>query len=108
MNKARLNDPILACFRAALDEAYGPRGDQVVLFGSRARGDARRDSDYDVAVSLRGMPDRWRELERLSDLRTQFLDETEAFITALPYLSEALSDRSSPLMCEIRRDGLQL
>jgi uncharacterized protein len=34
-------DPIMRRFRAALDEAYGDRIERVVLFGSRARGDAR-------------------------------------------------------------------
>jgi len=33
---------------AALAEKYGIR--QVILFGSRARGDFRRDSDIDLAV----------------------------------------------------------
>jgi predicted nucleotidyltransferase len=40
------NDPILKRFRAALDEMYGDRLERVVLFGSRARGDAREDSDW--------------------------------------------------------------
>ena len=31
------SDPILARFRAALDELYGGRLERVVLFGSRAR-----------------------------------------------------------------------
>jgi predicted nucleotidyltransferase len=43
-------DPVLKRFRAALDVLYGDRIERVVLFGSRARGDAREDSDYDVAV----------------------------------------------------------
>jgi predicted nucleotidyltransferase len=44
------DNPILAQFRAALTELYGARLERVVLFGSRARGDAQPDSDYDVAV----------------------------------------------------------
>jgi uncharacterized protein len=30
----------------------------VILFGSRARGEGRRDSDYDVAVLVHGLDDR--------------------------------------------------
>jgi uncharacterized protein len=35
------NDPVLKKFRAAVTEIYGDRVERVVLFGSRARGDAR-------------------------------------------------------------------
>jgi glycosyltransferase involved in cell wall biosynthesis len=38
-------DPILKRFRAALGEIYGDRIERVVLFGSRARGDAATASD---------------------------------------------------------------
>ena len=50
-----IDDPILTRFRAALDALYGSRLERVVLFGSRARGEARQDSDYDVAVFLRDL-----------------------------------------------------
>lgn len=43
-------DPVLSRFRSAVDEAYGPRVERVILSGSRARGDARSDSDYDIAA----------------------------------------------------------
>jgi predicted nucleotidyltransferase len=46
--------PVPTRFRAALDKVYGERIERVVLFGSRARGDARPDSDYDVLVFLKG------------------------------------------------------
>ena len=52
------DDPTLARFRAALAEVYGARIERIVLYGSRARGDARPDSDYDVAVFLHDMTDR--------------------------------------------------
>lgn len=101
------NDPILARFRAAVNEIYGDRLERVVLFGSRARGDARRDSDYDVAVFLKNLDDRWAELDRLADFRVRFFDETGAFLDAKPYLATAYFERS-PLMSEIRQEGIDL
>ncbi len=101
------NDPILRRLRHALDELYGDRIERLVLFGSRARGDAGEDSDYDVAVFLRDIADRWRELDRLADLRTEFLEETGAFIDAKPYPAGAYRDCTT-LMREIRREGVDL
>jgi len=101
------SDPVLSRFRAALDEIYGDRIERVVLYGSRARGDAHADSDYDVAVFLKELPDRWPELHRLADLRVKLIDETGAFFDMLPYPAAAYADRS-PLMREIRLDGLDL
>ena len=101
------DDPTLARFRAALAEVYGARIERIVLYGSRARGDARPDSDYDVAVFLRDMDDRGRELYRLADVGTEVLYGGGGVINALPYPAGAYRDRT-PLMFEIRRDGIDL
>ncbi|HLY05086.1 MAG TPA: nucleotidyltransferase domain-containing protein [Rhizomicrobium sp.] len=98
---------VLSRFRAALEEMYGDRLDRVVLFGSRARGDGSPDSDYDIAVFLKSLSDRWDELDRLAELRVQFLDETGAFFDAKPYLASAYDERTL-LMHEIRTDGITL
>ena len=105
-------DPILKRFRAALDEIYGDRLERVVLFGSKARGEAGEDSDYDIAVFLKDLKEgdldtRWRELDRLADLRSTILSDTEAFIDAKPYPAGAYRNPTS-LMGEIRRDGVDL
>jgi predicted nucleotidyltransferase len=97
-------DPILHRFREALADIYGERLDRVVLFGSRARGEAGPASDYDVAVFLKTLPDRWLELDRLADLRTRFLEETDAFFDAKPFATAERTD-TSPLMVEILREG---
>ncbi len=54
-------DPVLTRFRSAVTRLYGERVERVVLYGSRARGDYRPDSDYDIALFLRDMPDRAEE-----------------------------------------------
>ena len=82
-------DPILRRFKAALDSMCGSRIDRVVLFGSRACGDAPEDSDHDVAVFLKSLDDRREELDRLAGLRVRLLEETGAVFDAKPYLARA-------------------
>jgi predicted nucleotidyltransferase len=107
MTATRTEESALILFRQALERIYGDRLDRVVLFGSRARGDARADSDYDVAVFLKSLPDRWEELDKLARLRVEMIDETGAFFDAIPYSPDAWLERT-PLMHEIRRDGVDL
>lgn len=102
-----LADPILARFRRAVDEAYGARIERVVLYGSRARGDAHAESDYDVAVFLRDLTDRAVEMNRLADISTGILEESGEFIHAMPFRAGAYEERS-PLMHEVREDGVDL
>ena len=104
---ASANPSILTKFHAALNEMYGDRIERVVLYGSRARGDAQADSDYDVAVFLKDLDDRWAELDRLANLRLSFLDREGVFFDAKPYPAKAYLERS-PLMHEIRREGVNL
>ena len=53
--------------RIILEEAgrLGVRVERVILFGSRARGEAREDSDWDILVVVEGGLD-WRVRRRLS------------------------------------------
>ena len=101
------DDPVLTHFRAAVGQIYGERVERVVLFGSRARGDAQPDSDYDVAVFLRDMSDRMAEMNRLADLATDILYREGEFIHAMPYRAGSYND-STPLMHEIRAEGIDL
>lgn len=100
-------DPVLARFREALRGIYGDRLNRIVLFGSRARGDALPESDYDVAVFLADFVDRWKEMERLLPVVTDILYEHGAFIHVMPYRAGTEQERT-PLMHEIRREGREL
>lgn len=101
------DDPILVRLRNALNEAYGSRLERAVLFGSRARGEMRPDSDYDIAVFINNPGELWDELGILAHITTDILHETGAVISAKPFTAGAYRERS-PLMLEIRSDGREL
>ena len=94
---AVVDDPILKRFRAALDALYGDRIERVVLFGSRARGDARKGSDYDVAVFLKSPARLADDRRRLADLETDILYDTGAVINSLPFPAEFIEN--APASC---------
>ena len=102
-----IDDPILKRLRTALDNLYGDQLERVVLFGSRARGDARDDSDYDIAVFIKDLGPLSSELDRLADLETDILYDTGAVVNAFPFAAGAYRDRTG-FMAESRRDGLDL
>jgi predicted nucleotidyltransferase len=107
MSAAALDDPILKRFRAALDELYGDRIERVVLYGSRARGDHREDSDYDVAVFLHDLRNRRDEVRRMVPIVVDIIDDTGAVIHAMPHRAGSYNDRTS-LMRELRIEGVDL
>ncbi len=104
---ATIVDPILSRFRAALDEVYGERIERVVLYGSRARGDARPDSDYDVAVFLKDLDGFGKEAGTIAGIGADILIDTGAVINALPLQAGSYHDRTG-FMQELRHDGLDL
>ena len=59
------------------------------------------------AVFLRDAPDWWAELDRLAVLSNAWLDETGTVSDVKPYHVAEWDDRT-PLMGEIRREGIVL
>ena len=102
-----MNDPVLDRFCSALRDAYGARIERIVLYGSRARGDAREDSDYDVALFLHDLADYWKEMGRIADMAVETFDATAGLVHAIAFPVGAWRDRTT-LMHEMRREGVDL
>ena len=104
-----VSDRAAAClraFRVEIERALPGQVESVVLFGSRARGDARSESDYDVAVLL-GSNEPPRRLGHL--LSDTAFPHVRAGIPirpiALPKHSVDLQS-SIPVARSIARDGI--
>jgi len=91
-------------FKRRAEQALPGRLEKVVLYGSRARGEARRHSDWDVAVFIRGTvaPAEARTLSHIgSDL---FFDRGwNIHPIALPARREG---EDSFFLRSVRRDGI--
>jgi predicted nucleotidyltransferase len=99
--------PLLRRVRAELERLYGPRLVRVLLYGSRARGDAHEESDWDIAVILDGFDGDPSERERLIDLSTELLLETGCVVSLKPFSPEELSQRTL-FMHNLRQEGVSL
>jgi predicted nucleotidyltransferase len=95
---------IIKRFKAEVEKALGDRLDRVVLFGSRARGEAEPDSDFDFLVTVRRLEkeDRNRVREIASDLSL----ECDTVITVLLLPTEDFrEDRYFYLYENIQKEG---
>ncbi|HEY3356243.1 MAG TPA: nucleotidyltransferase domain-containing protein [Polyangia bacterium] len=103
---------VLRTYRGALADAFGERLVAVRLFGSRARGEARPDSDIDVAVVIRGLSD--AELDRAIDLAYEAWWSTgrqSPMISPLVWSEERAADalsRELRIAEDIEREGIPL
>jgi uncharacterized protein len=97
---------ILREFRRGLEDLYGPRLVEIVLFGSQARNDADPDSDIDVMIVLRGTVDSNKEIARVSPLASGLSLKHDVVISCVYISDESFLGDESPLLLNVRREGV--
>lgn len=109
MDKPAPNDPILARLKHDLEALYGPRLKQVLLYGSKARGDHRPDSDYDILVVLEGPLDWWAEQKPLGDISwTIGMDTAGKVILSLKPVTLMDLQKRTGFMHNVRNESIPL
>nr|VFJ45037.1 MAG: antitoxin ChpS [Candidatus Kentron sp. FM]VFJ45510.1 MAG: antitoxin ChpS [Candidatus Kentron sp. FM]VFK06726.1 MAG: antitoxin ChpS [Candidatus Kentron sp. FM] len=101
----------VAIFMTRIREQYPVS--EALLFGSRARGDFRPDSDADVAVLLRGEPERLLPTKlAMADVAFDVLLETGILVQPLPIWEaqwQHPDGYSNPyLLKNIAKEGMRL
>ena len=106
--KARKKDLDLAReYARRLKERLGDRLVSVTLYGSRARGDAREGSDFDLIVQVRERTEEVREV--VLELDVEMMNEFDELFVGMIYNEEEWSRESRmPLGWNISREGISL
>ena len=94
--------------RDGLKVVFGDRLRGIVLYGSRARGDAEVDSDFDFLVLLDGVESFSAERERISPVACDLSLEHDIVVSALPVSEQAFASLETPLFLNARREGIVL
>lgn len=91
-------------FKRRAEAALPGRVVRVMLYGSRARGDARPDSDWDIAIFIDGVPTS-DEADILSDIGFDLMMEHGQHVQTVP-IDAGRSREHSSLVANIEQEGL--
>jgi uncharacterized protein len=95
-------------FHAEVKQLYGARLREIILYGSRARGDAAVDSDIDLLVVLDPLQNFWQEFERIAPIASRLSLEFDVLISALPVDANKYDRDETPLFMNSRKEGVRI
>jgi predicted nucleotidyltransferase len=99
------NDPVLRFFKEAAINKLGGHLRQVLLFGSRARGDATATSDYDLLVIVDQVDS--TVTSGIDAIAGQALVEHGAVLSAFPVSDrDRIRRKFSPMLINAAREGV--
>lgn len=96
----------IADFKRELARIYGGRLQQVILYGSHARGDATEDSDIDLLVVLSGPVSVMAEIDRMAEAAYDVDLRHGVLLSVFPVSDEDFRKRMDPLLMNVRREGV--
>jgi predicted nucleotidyltransferase len=100
--------PILNELKRELQELYGDRLAYITLYGSQARNEATPDSDIDILVVLHGKVEPCTEITNTGEIISKLSLQYDTVLSCLFISEKEYHHHISPLLLNIRREGINL
>lgn len=97
---------VLKKLKKELLHIYGEQLDSIILYGSRARSDARPDSDIDILLVIKGDFNYIELLKRSDDLAATLSLENDIVISRAFVSEKDYKERQTPFLMNVRREGI--
>jgi len=87
---------------------YGSKVEQVILYGSYARGDATSESDVDFLVVVDDSLDPWEVRRSLDDVLLDILLKDGRLVSVLVVPKSFYESYHSPFLKQVHKEGIPL
>lgn len=91
-----------------LKKLYGNNLSRVILYGSKARGDATEDSDIDIMIVLKKIDNYTVEREKINDLVWKISYKYDLLIADTIRSEEEYLTLKTPLLLNVKKEGIEL
>ena len=100
--------PILNEIKQELQKMYGDRLAYITLYGSQARNEATPDSDIDILVVLHSKVEPCTEISNTGEIISKISLQYDTVVSCLFINEKEYLNHISPLLLNIRREGVTL
>jgi len=97
---------LLRNIKSSLKKVYGERLSGIILYGSEARDEGKKDSDIDILVLLNGPVTSWRDIKIAAKALYPLMLRLDRTIDARPINLFDYEKAEAPLYVQARREGI--
>ncbi|MCH7769791.1 MAG: nucleotidyltransferase domain-containing protein [Bacteroidetes bacterium] len=101
-------DLILKELKNELQSLYGKKLAEIILYGSYARGNKTSQSDIDILVVLNGKIKAGKEIDRMINIISELNLKHNSLISVIPVSLDEYESIKSPLILNIKREGISV
>jgi len=106
MNSDNSLSIIINIFKEQIKHLYKERFDKIIIYGSYARGDYNNYSDIDILVILNNDVNKSKEINNMMDIITDLNLKFNVLISVIPVSKYEYDNINSPLLINIRKEGV--